>query len=288
MRPPKYSQLYGYGSNVILRTAEPGARSLRDVPLTERIERFSMPIPESGCWIWMKSGNRYGYGTVRVGRKKMPAHRAAWLAFRGPIPDNMCVCHSCDIPSCVNPDHLSLGSLKENALDRERRKRPRRNWLKGASLLPSPENICLSLAERLEKYSIPEPNSGCHIWIGAGCRYGQLMLNNRPTRAHRIAWELFRTKLSKDDKILHLCDNTWCINPDHLRPGTQWENVQDSIRKGRFRGGRGEKVRTAKINKAIVLLIRESTESHRALAARLGISYDIVKNVRNRVTWKHI
>lgn len=83
-------------------------------------------VTESGCWIWMAStlipsakskGNRVAYGCFTVGKKSISAHRASYKFFVGYIPDGMSVCHSCDIPLCVNPSHLFIGSHKDNMQD---------------------------------------------------------------------------------------------------------------------------------------------------------------------------
>lgn len=76
----------------------------------------------SDCWYWVGAGSSNGrYGCFRAGGKHgkhMGAHRAAWEIFKGEIPKGMHVLHRCDVPSCVNPDHLFLGTHKENMDDR--------------------------------------------------------------------------------------------------------------------------------------------------------------------------
>lgn len=97
----------------------------------EKIERMSIPEPNSGCWIWLGAtmSEHRPYGRLVVGsrsdgtRRTTSAHRLSFETFKGPIPNDMEICHSCDMPSCVNPDHLFLGTRQDNVDDRERKGR---------------------------------------------------------------------------------------------------------------------------------------------------------------------
>ena len=87
--------------------------------------------PNTGCFLWTHSYNSDGYGSVRYNGKTMGAHRASYLHYIGPIPKGLCVCHKCDNPSCVNPEHLFLGTHKENVLDCKSKGRLNRTGAKG-------------------------------------------------------------------------------------------------------------------------------------------------------------
>ena len=72
----------------------------------------------NGCWIWIGSIHPHGYGLFSPWTGKvMHAHRAAWFLFNGEIEDGVLCCHHCDVRNCVNPEHLFLGSAKDNAND---------------------------------------------------------------------------------------------------------------------------------------------------------------------------
>lgn len=89
----------------------------RPIPPEMRIEPYVERLPWSGCWIWMKSVNNTGYGTVAVKGKPIFAHRFSWEFYRGQIPEGQFVLHRCDTRCCVNPDHLFLGDQSANQWD---------------------------------------------------------------------------------------------------------------------------------------------------------------------------
>lgn len=86
------------------------------VPLAERFRKLVNMT--DGCWEWLSTKNRQGYGRMCVTRhKKVFAHRLSWQIHTGKDPGDLCVLHKCDNPGCVNPDHLFLGTKYDNAHD---------------------------------------------------------------------------------------------------------------------------------------------------------------------------
>lgn len=88
-------------------------------PLGERFWENVCPEPNSGCFLWMGSVIKQGYGRIRRENcgPGLTAHRASWEIHYGAIPEGMCVLHKCDTPSCVRPEHLFLGTNKDNTQD---------------------------------------------------------------------------------------------------------------------------------------------------------------------------
>lgn len=89
----------------------------RRAPLAIRFHAKYRIDSASGCWLWTASKNAGGYGTISVKRRPHGAHRVSYELHIGAIPDGLFVLHSCDIPACVNPAHLRVGTVLDNARD---------------------------------------------------------------------------------------------------------------------------------------------------------------------------
>ncbi len=94
----------------------------------EAVARFWSRVSKTeGCWLWQGFVHPDGYGMFVLRRgesdgqssRAKRAHRFAWTAENGPIAPGLLVCHKCDVPLCVNPSHLFLGTDKDNCRDRD-------------------------------------------------------------------------------------------------------------------------------------------------------------------------
>lgn len=85
--------------------------------VSARIKRHTAPDPNCGCLLWTAQTFGIGYGRIKILGRSYAAHRVTWELSHGPIPAGMLVCHRCDTPACVRPDHLFLGTAKDNTQD---------------------------------------------------------------------------------------------------------------------------------------------------------------------------
>jgi hypothetical protein len=99
-------------------------------------------VTSSGCWeIISHSRDKDGYGCVQRNMVRMQSHRYAYILAHGNIPKGMIICHTCDNPPCINPEHLFLGTVRDNTNDKLRKERQCRGETIGLSKLTNAQVI---------------------------------------------------------------------------------------------------------------------------------------------------
>jgi hypothetical protein len=88
--------------------------------INDDIKRFKSKFivdENTGCWIWVGSYSKTGYGEINIKGKTMKAHRFSYQTFIGELDKDLMICHNCNNPKCVNPDHLRQDTRSSNAID---------------------------------------------------------------------------------------------------------------------------------------------------------------------------
>lgn len=156
----------------------------------------------------------------------------------------------------------------------------------------------LSLGEKVSKLYQPGLPDECWLWRGSKneAGYGRVPdEHGTMLLAHRAVWSVHHGKKIPNGMVLmHICDTPACVNPAHLKLGSQAENLRDMREKGRGHDGfaiepiRGEAHHCANFTEDDVRAIRASEESSTVIAKRYGVHRTSIIKIRSRKTWKHI
>lgn len=147
-----------------------------------------------------------------------------------------------------------------------------------------------TLEERFEDKYITEPNSGCWLWVGGydGEGYGMFWVVEKMVKAHRVSWRLHNGVIRDNLFVLHKCDVKCCVNPAHLFLGTQKDNVEDSIRKGRFHYG--ERSGSSKLTATQVSDIKlQLSFGHKEkdIAKKYNVAHQSINCIKHGKNWKY-
>jgi len=159
-----------------------------------------------------------------------------------------------------------------------------------------------SIKDRLYSKVILNEEKKCwEIEPFKGHRYPTLQVGNKPIRANRLSYELYHNKkIPRNKCCLHKCDNTKCINPEHLFIGTHKQNMRDMINKGRDKKDPpiGSRCAQHKLVESQVLEIRSLlkyvfgrkniADKYREFANKYNVSIHTIYCLQKRITWKHI
>lgn len=150
-----------------------------------------------------------------------------------------------------------------------------------------------SIRASIEDLSVPEPNTGCWLWIGCVGDTGYPSISRKKLggrkNAHRVSYEEYKGKIPEGMVVCHSCDTKICVNPDHLWIGTQAQNLADCQEKGR--NARGERQHLTTLADSdiprIRRLVREG-RSQSSVSREYGVSITAVHNIVKMKTWRHI
>jgi hypothetical protein len=148
----------------------------------------------------------------------------------------------------------------------------------------------MKTAKPLDSYFIPEPMSGCWLWLGGLGKDGYGMAwdvaEKKSLGAHRWVYMLLVGPIPEGQNVLHRCDNPCCVNPDHLFLGSLGDNNRDRKEKGR--GATGVRHPMNKLSVEQVLEIRNAPGLHREIAGQFGVSKSLISHIKTRRLWKEL
>ncbi|MBX5089355.1 HNH endonuclease [Rhizobium lentis] len=151
-----------------------------------------------------------------------------------------------------------------------------------------------SRSDRLFDKVMPEPNSGCWLWLGgvSDKRYGKFRWSEGVTAlAHRASWIVHKGEIPTGLLVCHKCDNGFCVNPDHLFLGTAKDNSDDKLRKGRDTHAFGESHGRSRLNDCHVKAILSGLDdgrTYQSLADEYGVARRTIRDIKTGRNWRHL
>lgn len=221
---------------------------------------------ENECWLDKHGKGRYG--SFWLNGKSYGSHVIAFALAGNTLEEGHHVQHHCGNPRCCNEKHMYAA-------------RPR-------------ETTYFTLESVFKKHVvILEGPNACHKWIGSLCGgYGVIRFQGKLKKAHHASYFLRHRKWPKYDSthsvLRHMCENSWCVNSDHLQIGTQAENIRQAKESGRIASGarhgthtkpdtvaKGEQSWNAKLTEGQVVQIRRT---HEAFKRKRGLMASLVRH----------
>lgn len=163
-------------------------------------------------------------------------------------------------------------------------------YCKPCRLVKNPEDRrCKTVEEALSKYKISK--SGCWEWQGTlliNEFYGVVCFQGKRYRAHRLSYSHHVGEIPEGKIVCHHCDNPKCINPDHLYAGTNQDNSNDMVSRGRHVSKKGESSEKSKLKEWQIPIIRADKRKEKDIAKAFGVAPSTIGHVRRRISWGHI
>jgi hypothetical protein len=143
----------------------------------------------------------------------------------------------------------------------------------------------LSPIERFNLSYVEEVNTGCWNWLADHNRYGHLKVNGKYVAAHRFAYKHFNGEIPEKMLVCHKCDNSLCVNPNHLFLGTYKDNHNDMVAKNRRASFVGEKNGRSKLTAIQAKEIKDDLRPYREIAKQYNVSHTIVGLIKKGKVW---
>jgi len=274
-------------------------------------ERFWAKVykkAKGGCWEWTAAKKDTGYGVFWVPKQRrlFGAHRIAWMLNNGEIPVGKLVLHKCDNPACINPSHLFLGNQQDNITDM---------WNKGRGSKPPnpshpinsvhswrklPTGASLSLVTRF--WLKVRKTDSCWRWTGNLSKDGRadIVVGDRSQgriKIHRLSWLIHYGDIPEKLSVLHHCDLSSCVNPDHLWLGTRSDVLTQAWSKGKMdkiehKGKKGSDSPVSKLNEHDVIKIKrllvKKQLSHETIGEWFGVTRGAITAISTGKNWGHL
>lgn len=222
--------------------------------------------PESGCFVLLSH-----FGGVHIDGKTTPVPKHIYQQCFGEVPEDMRVTRKCGNTKCINPEHLTLATTASIA---KKHAKPLRK------------------TKPLE--FVVDEDTGCFLVTSHSTDtqgYPVVKFHGVRQNAHRFVYEQCFGEIPPEMVVRHKCDNPRCVNPEHLELGTQYENIQDRVKRGRSAHLKGELNGHAKLTEDDVRYIKNALargETMTSLAKQFNVSVTAIFLIKKGRNWSHL
>ena len=233
-------------------------RKSRFAPFIERVASQTVN-GENGCLLFEGLKDKQGYGKICKDGKNMTVHRAVWEHYHPEEILSGKIAHKCSNKNCVNRDHL----IK-----------------------------LTTIMDRILRHVVIN-EKGCLLFMGHRNHdgYGRIGKGVSLVFVHREMFKHHNPDIEMTGVIMHTCDTPNCVNIEHLRHGTQAENIADMVAKGRRVTVKGSAQKDAKLTESDIPIIRQRINdgtTYARIARDYAVSESAIRNIKMGRRWTHV